>query len=151
MITRSALSVLQEPISFPEDFHENESGMQVNVISRPCLFSFTSALVLLPRVPVPADEGDQLAVESRPGAASDGGGAAEERSSSSAADGGVGAPRGAAAHHGQRQWEGLPHHGQPALLAEHLARHGLHLRHRHPQGRRAENTEQKCVNLDLMT
>ncbi|KAL0169428.1 hypothetical protein M9458_034024, partial [Cirrhinus mrigala] len=78
-------------------------------------------------------EGDQLAAESRPGAASDDGGAAEERPASSAADGGVRAARGAAAHHGQRQREGLPHHGQPALLTEHLARHRLHIRRRHSQ------------------
>ena len=80
------------------------------------------------------EEGDWLAAEPWPCPASVGGGAAEERAAAPSSDGGVGAARGPAAHHGQRQRQGLPHHGQPALLPEHHPGHGLHLWHRHEQG-----------------
>lgn len=81
-----------------------------------------------------SEESDRVAVEPWPGQATHCPGAAEEWTVASIADGGVRASWGAAAHHGQYQRQGLPHHGGPAVCPEHLSSHGLHLWHRPAQG-----------------
>lgn len=91
-----------------------------------------------------------MAAESRPGPAAHRPGAAEERADAPAPDGGVGVARGAAAHHGQHQRQGLPHHGGTAVCPEHLPGHGLHLRHRPAQGTESQLGGQKCSNLRLI-
>lgn len=110
-----SIFTLQESIDFPEDFFEYENKTQVSFSSQLFFFFFfllffnVFILLLLnfnlrpmshPWSCLDIETADLLAAEPWPSLAAHSGGAFEERTSPSSSNGGIGATRGAAAHHG---------------------------------------------------